>query len=41
MHYSNIDDSFNMTDKQLADYIRLVSFGKGTWVNELDNYIGL
>jgi hypothetical protein len=31
MHYSDIDNSFNMTDKQLADYLRLVSFDKSTW----------
>jgi heme/copper-type cytochrome/quinol oxidase subunit 2 len=39
MHYSNIENSFNMTDRQLADYLRLVSYNKSTWINELDNYI--
>jgi heme/copper-type cytochrome/quinol oxidase subunit 2 len=39
MHYSNIENSFNMTDRQLTDYLRLVSFNKSTWVNELDKYI--
>ena len=37
MHYSNIDNTFNMTDRQLADYLKLVSFNKGTWINELNN----
>ena len=36
MHYSTAENSFNMTDKQLGDYLRLVSFNKGTWINELD-----
>ena len=39
MHYSDIDQSFNMTDKQMSDYIKLVSFDKSTWVNELNSSI--
>ena len=39
MHYSDIDQSFNMTDKQLGDYLRLVSFDKSTWVNEINNIL--
>jgi hypothetical protein len=39
MHYSTIENSFNMTDRQLGDYLRLVSFNKGTWINELNKYI--
>jgi heme/copper-type cytochrome/quinol oxidase subunit 2 len=39
MHYSDINQSFNMTDKQMSDYIKLVSFDKSTWVNELNNSI--
>lgn len=35
MHYSDIDQVFNMTDKQLTDYMRLVSFDKTTWANEI------
>ena len=34
MHYSNIDNFFNMTDRQLADSIRLTSFDKFSWSNE-------
>jgi len=37
MHYSDIDQVFNMTDKQLTDYMRLVSFDKTSWVNEINN----
>ena len=39
MHYSDIDQSFNMTDKQLNDYLRLVSFDSSTWVNELNKIL--
>ena len=39
MHYSDIDQSFNMTDKQLGDYLRLVSFDKSTWVNEINKVL--
>ena len=37
MHYSDIDQVFNMTDRQLTDYMRLVSFDKTSWVNEINN----
>jgi heme/copper-type cytochrome/quinol oxidase subunit 2 len=37
MHYSDLESSFAMGDKQLTDYLRLVSFSKTTWVNELNN----
>lgn len=36
MHYSDIDQTFNMNDKQLIDYLRLVSFDKTSWVNEIN-----
>lgn len=36
MHYSDLDQTFNMNDKQLTDYLRLVSFDKTTWVNEIN-----
>ena len=39
MHYSDAENSFNMTDKQLVDYLRLVSFDKTSWVNEINKYI--
>jgi hypothetical protein len=39
MHYSDLDQSFNMTDKQLTDYLRLVSFDKSTWVNEINKIL--
>ena len=39
MHYSDIDQSFNMTDKQLGDYLKLVSFDKSTWVNEINKVL--
>ena len=39
MHYSDLDQSFNMTDKQLTDYLRLVSFDKSTWVNEINKVL--
>ena len=41
MHYSDIDQVFNMTDKQLVDYMRLVSFDKTSWVNEINNKINV
>jgi hypothetical protein len=31
MHYSDIDQVFNMTDRQLTDFLRLVSFDKTSW----------
>ena len=39
MHYSSIDKTFDMTDRQLADHVRLVSFDKTTWVHELNNIL--
>jgi heme/copper-type cytochrome/quinol oxidase subunit 2 len=39
MHYSNIESSFNMTDRQLTDYLRLVSFNKSVWSSELSKYL--
>jgi len=34
MHFSSIDNTFNMTDRQLTDHIRLVSYDKSSWVGE-------
>ena len=34
MHFSSIDNTFNMTDRQLSDHVRLVSYDKSTWVSE-------
>jgi len=39
MHYSSIENTFNMTDRQLADHIRLVSYDKSTWVHEINNLL--
>jgi heme/copper-type cytochrome/quinol oxidase subunit 2 len=39
MHYSDIDQSFNATDKQLIDFLKLVSFDKSTWTNELNSIL--
>lgn len=39
MHYSDMDQAFQMTDRQLSDYLRLVSFDKTTWVNEMDRIL--
>ena len=39
MHYNEVENTFNMADKQLTDYIRLVSFDKNMWVNELNRVI--
>ena len=36
MHYSSIDNVFNMTDRQLTDSIRLASYDKSTWINEIN-----
>jgi hypothetical protein len=34
MHYSSIDSTFNMTDRQFIDHVKLVSYDKSTWVHE-------
>ena len=39
MHYSSIENTFNMTDRQLVDHIRLVSYDKSTWVHEINNLL--
>jgi heme/copper-type cytochrome/quinol oxidase subunit 2 len=36
MHYSSLNDMFDTTDKQLADKLRLASFDKTSWVNEIN-----
>lgn len=36
MHYSSVTDMFDTTDKQLADKLRLASFDKTSWVNEIN-----
>lgn len=39
MHYNDVENTFNMADKQLTDYVRLVSFDKNMWVNELNRVL--
>lgn len=39
MHYSSIDNFFNMTDKQLTDCVKLTSFDTTSWVNEFNKVI--
>lgn len=39
MHYSSIENTFNMTDRQLVDHVRLVSYDKSTWVHEINNIL--
>jgi hypothetical protein len=34
MHFSSIDNAFNMTDRQFIDHVKLVSYDKSTWVHE-------
>jgi heme/copper-type cytochrome/quinol oxidase subunit 2 len=34
MHFSSIDNTFNMTDRQFIDHVKLVSYDKSTWVHE-------
>jgi len=36
IHYSSLDNVFNMTDKQLSDCVRLASFDKSSWINEFN-----
>ena len=36
MHYSTATDMFDTTDKQLADKLRIASFDKTSWVNEIN-----
>jgi hypothetical protein len=36
MHYSSTIDMFDLTDKQLADTLRLVSYDKTSWVNDIN-----
>jgi heme/copper-type cytochrome/quinol oxidase subunit 2 len=31
MHYSDVDQAFNMNDRQLVDCLRLVSYDKTSW----------
>lgn len=39
IHYVDLNNSFNTTDKQLTNYLRLVSFDKGNWVNEINKFL--
>ena len=39
IHYIELDNSFNTTDKQLSNYLRLVSFDKGNWVSEINKVL--
>jgi heme/copper-type cytochrome/quinol oxidase subunit 2 len=34
MHYSSLENTFNMTDRQFVDHVKLVSYDKSTWVHE-------
>jgi hypothetical protein len=36
MHYSSLDNTFNTTDKQLSDHLKLVSFSNSNWVKEIN-----
>ena len=35
MHYTTLDNMFDMTDKQISDSLKLVSFDKYSWTNDL------
>jgi len=37
MHYSTTTEMFDTTEKQLIDFLKLVSFDKSTWANELNS----
>ena len=37
MHYSIDFDAFDMTDRQLSDKLKMASFDKTSWVNEIFN----
>jgi hypothetical protein len=39
MHYSSIDNFFDMTDKQLSDAIKLTSFDTTSWVGEFNKLV--
>jgi hypothetical protein len=39
MHYSNIEHSFNMVDKQFSSKVRVASFDSTTWVHELNKIL--
>ena len=39
MHYSSLDNFFDMTDKQLADCVKLTSFDTTSWVNEFNKLV--
>jgi heme/copper-type cytochrome/quinol oxidase subunit 2 len=39
IHYIELDSSFNNTDKQLSNYLKLVSFDKGSWIKEINNFL--
>jgi hypothetical protein len=34
MHYSSLENTFNMTDRQFVDHVKLVSYDKSTWIHE-------
>ena len=37
MHYSSTSNDFAMTDRQLVDKVRLVSYDKMSWIKEINN----
>ena len=39
MHYSSLDNFFDMTDKQLTDCVKLTSFDTTSWVNEFNKLV--
>ena len=39
MNYSSLDNFFDMTDKQLADCVKLTSFDTTSWVNEFNKLV--
>ena len=39
MHFSTIDQVFNMTDKQISDRARVISYSTSSWAKDLVNLI--
>lgn len=39
LHYSTDLDIFDMTDKQLSDKLKVASFDKTSWVNEINKFL--
>jgi hypothetical protein len=39
IHYTNVEHSFNMADKQFSSKIRVVSFDTATWIHEVNKLL--